>query len=223
MNARVACRWIGLWLFASTLWIGCSKPASTGVAHGAPAFPTIDDDTLTRLMAAMGEMKSISRARLTAELGEQESAEGAHAHPPTGPGMSAAIGDDAIPIALRHGFASVAEFERTLSFAMMALQQLTLGDTGGLGQESKSYAIRAGLEEHRQRVAKIEQDAALSRDERTLQLAELRRQIALLEDQLAEDESAADAMREQFAALPAINLETMRKHRDEFLAAINPH
>ncbi|MBI4880367.1 MAG: hypothetical protein HY812_12020 [Planctomycetes bacterium] len=175
------------------------EPAGESAA-GAPVL--IDEDSAVRLIAAMRELKDLSGGQ------------------PVRVGISLALGDAARPILERHGFANSLEFESLLAHAHQALQHVLLGDHAGFDGADKRYRLNFAIQEQEARLKEVQGDRELGSAERNEREAEIRLALERLRGELEDVEGLAQTLLAQYESLPAVNLETVQRHRDELLALI---
>ncbi len=196
------------------LLVACERDAAD---RAPPARPPVvlDEETMTRLLAAMRELQDLSRSHPMAQTSERGVM-------PVGPLMVTFLGERAEAVVKRHGFANSTEFEGKLGYLQAALQQLQFEGRHGFDGDMQLYRLRGKRTDLEARRKEIEQDAELSDDTRRLMLTEVRLQLEDVEERIEDVNAFAATMERQFDSLPDENLETVRRHLDEILALISP-
>ncbi len=169
---------------------------------GAPVL--IDEAAAVRLIAAMRDLRALCGGR------------------PVRVGISQALGDAARPVLERHGFASSLEFESLLAHAQQALSHILRGDHGGFDGTDKRYRLNFAIQEQESRLKAVQSDRDLSSTERNEREAEIRLTLERLRGEWDDAEGLAQTFRDEYENLPAVNIETVQRHREELLALFMP-
>lgn len=215
-------RWLTtLLLLVAVVCGGCQNEGTEGDQRAKRKAPVLTDESMERLLGAIKDLKDLRIAQETARA-IAEGVEDPHIHPEVGVGMSEFVKDSG-PILKRWGFRDAIEFEGLHSYAVLALQQVVLGQDTGVQQASKRYQIQRSLEAHRQRIAAAEADQSLSKAERQKRITDAEFQITELEDTLQEDEDNAALMIGQNKSLPPENVIVMQKYLEQYMALKRPH
>ncbi|MFG0316625.1 MAG: hypothetical protein ACF8XB_05085 [Planctomycetota bacterium JB042] len=205
---------VSLSLLLSFLLAACERDAAEREVPVRPPV-VLDEETMTRLLAAMRELQDLSRSHPMAQASERGVM-------PVGPLMVTFLGDRAEAVIKRHGFSNATEFEGKLGYVQAALQQLQFEGRHGFDGDMQLYRLRGKRTDLEARRKEIEQDAELSDDTRRLMLAEVRLQLEDVEERIEDVNAFAATMERQFETLPDENLESVRRHLDEILALIAP-
>jgi len=211
----------GLLLPIALVFGGCQEGEIADGNKAKREAPVLTDESMERLLGAIKDLSDLWIAQETARA-IAAGVEEPHIHPQVGVGMSGFV-EDSEPILKRWGFRDATEFEGLHSYAVLALQEVVLGDDTGVQQPSKRYSIQQAIEGHRQRISAAEADESLSKAERQARIAESRYQIIELEDTLQEDEDNAALMIGQSQGLPPENVIVMQKYVEQYLALKRPH
>lgn len=193
---------------------GCEREPDRSTPVRPPVI--VDDATMTRLLAAMRELQDLARTRSAAQLPSNGEL------PIGGVGVSGVLGEAALPIVRKHGFANTLEFESKVAWTQKALVQLQFQGRHGFDGDAQLYRLRGKRSDLQARRLELERDAELSDDMRRQLLTEVRLQLEDVEDRIDEVNDFAETMDQQFEDLPAENLQSVRDHLDELLALLSP-
>ena len=227
LRSRIPCLVGLLPVLALLPLIGCGEPAEDG---GSPEYDEpevavvkrppvlIDEATMVRLLAAMKELQDYSRGH---PMVRQQGEDGPGVMP-IGAGVTALLGDGCKPILARHGFESTMQFDSIMGHTQRAMQKIQLGAHGGFDGLDRQYRLRSAIRAAREYLTKVENDAGLSADQQRLINSNTQKTIEDLEFQLGEVSDLADSLKENYDQIPAVNLETVRRHLEELTQLINP-
>ena len=202
---------------------GCGDAPENSSDEDEPAVVTrppviIDEPTMIRLLAAMRELQDFSRGHpLVRQVGDETSGK-----LPIDTGATAILGEGSLPILKKHGFESALQFDSIMAHTQRAVQKIKLGEHGGFDNERQEYKTRMLLSEAREQLKQLETERGLSENQRRQLLAMKRQEIESLERQLVEMQELADVLKGNYDQIPAVNLETVRRHLTELDALMNP-
>ncbi|MFH0946961.1 MAG: hypothetical protein V2A76_17345 [Planctomycetota bacterium] len=178
----------------------------------------IDEASMVRLLAAMKELQDYSRGH---PMIRQQGETGPGVMP-IGAGVTALLGDGCQPILARHGFESSLQFDSLMAHTQRAMQKIKQGDHGGFNGLDRQYQLRGALSAARKYLTEVESDSGLSPDQKRLISTDTRKTIEDLERQQADISDFANDLKENYDQIPALNLETVRRHFDELTKLMNP-
>lgn len=196
---------------------GCSGEENTESEVLRPPV-ILDEDTMSRLMAALREMQDVSRGHpLVLQAGNS-----AVTSLPMGPGVTTVLGDQAEQIAVRHGFGGSHDLESKLAHLQLVVQRLTLGEHVGFDGSMQLYQMRGRLQQQEASLRALDTNDALSEDERRLEKFQLKQSIAALHDRIEEVNDIAAALREQSERIPDVSLRAVQTHLEEVISLMVP-
>lgn len=183
-----------------------------------PAFVLTEAD-VGRAVAASRDLKALGTALIAAN----DPAGAAAGRGVTGGvGITQVLGDAALPVLQKHGFATAEQFESTMAHIQVALQRILLGMDGGTAGGARPFQLRAAIQERREQIGKIEADDNLTNADKKAARYELEQSIESLEDQLSELGDIRTAMEGQFGMLPDSNVQAVAKYQHELIALLSP-